>query len=70
MTIKSNKKKHIPIPEPRSNFLSVKCKQCSKENIVFSHTTIDIKCKSCNAIIAERTGSRAKLFSEGIEILD
>ena len=58
------KKMHIPIPEPRSRFLSVKCEQCGKENIVFSHTTIDIKCKSCKSIIAERTGSRARLFSK------
>ncbi|MEE8133163.1 MAG: 30S ribosomal protein S27e [Nitrososphaerales archaeon] len=64
------KKLHIPIPKPRSNCLSIKCAQCGKETIVFTHTNIDIKCKSCTAIIAERTGSRAKLFSKEFKQLD
>jgi small subunit ribosomal protein S27e len=64
------KKMHVSVPQPRSNFLSVKCKQCGKENIVFSHTTMDLKCKSCNSIIAERTGSRAILYGEEVKALD
>lgn len=64
------RKMHVPVPEPRSKFLSVTCEQCGKENIVFSHTTVDIKCKSCSSIIAERTGSRAKIFSKEVKTLD
>lgn len=64
------KKMHIPVPKPKSKFLSVKCEQCGAENIVFSHTTIDRKCKSCNASIAESTGSRAKIFSKEVKELD
>ncbi|MEM3083623.1 MAG: 30S ribosomal protein S27e [Nitrososphaerales archaeon] len=63
------KKMHIPVPEPRSRFLSVKCEQCGKENIVFSHTTVDVKCKACNAIIAESSGSKAILFSKDVKEL-
>lgn len=64
------RKMHVSIPEPNSNFLSVKCRQCGKENIVFSHTTIDIKCKSCSSIVAESTGSRAKLYADEVKVLD
>ncbi|MFQ5941250.1 MAG: 30S ribosomal protein S27e [Nitrososphaerales archaeon] len=61
---------HISVPEPRSNFLSVRCQQCGKDNIVYSHTTLDIKCNSCNSIIAEKTGSRARLYSKEFKTLD
>jgi len=64
------KKMRTPVPEPKSKFISVKCGQCGKENVIFSHTTMDIKCKACNSIIAERTGSRAKLFTKEVKVLD
>ena len=32
------KKEHVLIPEPNSKFLKINCKECEKENIVYSHS--------------------------------
>jgi small subunit ribosomal protein S27e len=64
------KKMHIPVPKPRSSFLSVACPNCGKETVIFSHTTTDVKCKNCKTVIAERTGSRAVLRSKEFKKLD
>jgi len=53
------KKEHILIPTPGSKFQKVKCKECEEENIVYSHASTQVTCKSCGNVIAEPTGSRA-----------
>ena len=53
------KKEHILIPEPTSKFLKINCKECEKENIIFSHVSTSVTCKSCGNVIAEPTGSKA-----------
>ena len=58
------KKEHILIPEPSSKFQRVKCKECDEENIVFSHASSAVTCKSCGNVIAEPTGSVADLHGE------
>ena len=47
------KKEHILIPEPNSKFLKISCKECEKENIVYSHASTSVTCKSCGNVIAE-----------------
>lgn len=58
------KKEHILVPQPNSKFQKVKCKECDEENIVFSHASSDVTCKSCGNIIAKPTGSVAILHGE------
>jgi len=58
------KKEHILVPQPNSKFQKVKCKECDEENIVFSHASSDVTCKSCGNVIAEPTGSIAILHGE------
>ena len=58
------KKEHILIPQPSSKFQKVKCKECDEENIVFSHASSAVTCKSCGNVIAEPTGSVAILYGE------
>lgn len=64
------KKMHIDVPRPKSSFLLVTCSKCGKETMMYSHTTIDVRCKGCNEIIAEKTGSRARLHSKEFKRLD
>lgn len=66
----SMKKMHMPVPKPRSSFLLIACPNCGKENVVFSHTTTDVKCKACKTLIAEKTGSRAMLHNKEFKKLD
>ena len=58
------KKEHILIPEPRSKFQKVKCKECDEENIVYSHASSAVTCKSCGNVIAEPSGAVATLHGE------
>lgn len=63
-------KENILIPQPNSNFLHIKCSKCEEKNIVYSHTTTNIYCKSCNEILAVRSGGRAKITGDLIDHLD
>jgi small subunit ribosomal protein S27e len=56
------KRNHIAIPKPKSKFQKVQCKECSAENVLYSHVTTVVTCKSCGNIIAEPTGSVAKIY--------
>ena len=64
-------KRHtIMIPKPRSAFLSVQCEKCGEKAVIFSHTTTNINCKSCGELLAERSGSLAKIFGKTLAALD
>ena len=58
------KKEHILIPKPGSKFQKVKCKECDEVNIVYSHASTSVTCKSCGIVIAEPTGAVATLHGE------
>lgn len=51
------------IPKPRSRFLKVKCKNCGNEQILFSHSTMVIKCNVCNETLTQPTGGKAMLVN-------
>ena len=55
------KKERILLPKPKSGFLLVQCNKCGNEQIIFSSTTLDIKCKNCETILAEKTGGKANI---------
>lgn len=54
-------KENILIPKPNSTFLQIQCSKCEEKTIVYSHTTSNIYCKSCNELLAERSGGKAKI---------
>ena len=54
-------KENILIPKPNSAFLNIQCSKCGENNIIYSHTTSNIYCKSCNELLAERSGGKAKI---------
>jgi small subunit ribosomal protein S27e len=64
------KKSHILVPKPKSKFQKVLCKECNAENILFSHVTTTVTCKSCGNVIAEPTGSVAKIHGTVSSILE
>jgi small subunit ribosomal protein S27e len=55
------KKGQILIPKPSSRFQKVQCNECNEESVVYSHVAMNVTCKSCGNILAESTGSRAKI---------
>ncbi len=58
------KKEHQLIPETKSKFLKVNCKECEEENIVYSHASTPVTCGSCGNIIAKPAGSKAKIIGK------
>ena len=56
------KKEHVLAPEPNSKFLKVNCKECEKENIVYSYASTPVTCKSCGNMISEPTGGKARII--------
>lgn len=51
-----------------SKFLRVKCK-CGNEQNIFSHTTVQIDCNSCNTKLAEPTGGEAAVSGKIVKNL-
>lgn len=57
------------IPRPTSWFLRVRCRSCESEQIIFSHTTHVIRCRTCEEILAEPTGGKAKINGIVVAVL-
>lgn len=51
-----------------SRFLRLKC-ECGNEQNVFGNATSPVKCAMCSKVIAEPTGSRAKVNAKIIKVL-
>jgi small subunit ribosomal protein S27e len=63
-------KENILIPQPKSEFYNVECAKCNEKTIVYSHTSKDIYCKSCNDLLAQKSGGKAKILGNIISNLD
>ncbi len=64
------KRTNILIPTPQSHYHKVKCTQCQESTIVYSHSTRDIKCKSCQELLVQKTGGKSHILGEILETLD
>jgi small subunit ribosomal protein S27e len=64
------KRERILIPKPRSSFLLVQCPNCGGERIVFSYSTIPIKCNNCGAPLARNTGGKCEILGTVLKRLD
>ena len=63
-------KERVLIPKPKSMFVLIQCAACGNEQVIFSHTTIDINCKSCGVALASRTGGKAVIQAKASKKLD
>ncbi|MGD2201239.1 MAG: 30S ribosomal protein S27e [Candidatus Bathyarchaeota archaeon] len=57
------------IPRPSSRFLRVRCRTCESEQIVFSHTSHKIDCRTCGETLAEPTGGKARIIGLVVSVL-
>lgn len=49
------------IQSPNSYFMDVKCSACGNITILFSHSQTVVKCQSCDSIMCQPTGGKARL---------
>jgi small subunit ribosomal protein S27e len=54
----------VDAPRTRAPFLVVKCKDCSKEHVIFSRPATSVHCSICGALLAEPTGGRGDFRGE------
>lgn len=52
------RKERVGIPRPASAFFSGTCVKCGKENVFYSNSSREVKCKQCGEILAYNTGGR------------
>ncbi len=58
------------VPRPRSRFLRVRCPDCGNEQIVFSHSSIVVRCLVCGRNIAMPTGGRSEILGHVVRELE
>jgi small subunit ribosomal protein S27e len=49
------------VQSPNSYFMDVKCGSCFAVTIVFSHAQSVVVCSSCNTVLCQPTGGRARI---------
>ena len=59
-------KKKTLVPNPHSEFLSLRCPSCVQLTTAFSHSNVPIVCSECNAPLAYPTGGKIRL-TDGVE---
>ncbi|MEM4312312.1 MAG: 30S ribosomal protein S27e [Nitrososphaerales archaeon] len=64
------KKERITLPRQKSLYLQVQCQECGNKQIVYSHTTSEVKCKICGTLIAKNTGGKAIIYSSIVRRFD
>lgn len=57
------------IPEPKSRFLLVKCKECEHEQTVFGWATRKVMCDVCGKPLTEPKGGKAHIIGEVLQEL-
>jgi small subunit ribosomal protein S27e len=57
------------IPEPKSRFLLVKCKECEHEQTLFGWATRKVVCDVCGKPLTEPRGGKAHIIGEVLEEL-
>ena len=57
------------VPEPKTNFVKVKCPKCGNEHVVFSAPSIKVKCVACDSLLAEPGASKAKMHGKVVKTM-
>jgi small subunit ribosomal protein S27e len=52
---------------PESKFLRVLCMKCRNEQVIFSKASTVVKCLKCGEVLAEPTGSEARVKGKVLE---
>jgi small subunit ribosomal protein S27e len=52
-----------------SVFLKVRCSKCKNEQVIFEKASTTVKCNSCNEVLAEPTGGKARIKAKIVEVV-
>lgn len=48
----------------KPEFLEVKCTDCENEQILYSHSSMEVKCKVCGKTLSKPTGGKSEIQAE------
>ena len=54
------RKERVGIPTPASAFFSGTCVKCGTENVFYSNSARQVKCKQCGEVLADNTGGKVE----------
>jgi|TARA_B100001167_G_C16540930_1_gene198934 ribosomal protein S27E len=64
------KRSRVSIPQSRSSFISIQCKECGTQRVVFSASNTNLNCEKCNTLLLESTGGKAIIHAEILKRVD
>ena len=57
------------IQMPRSKFVSIACKKCKNEQIIYNKAATVVKCLKCGEVLAEPTGGEIEIRGKVLQTL-
>lgn len=57
------------IQMPKSKFISVACKNCRNEQVIYNKAATEVKCVKCGEVIAKSTGGEIEIKAKILQIL-
>ncbi len=61
--------KKQPILKPKSRFLKIVCLNCGSSQIVFGCASSEVKCHTCQKVIIQSTGGKARVLTKISDVL-
>lgn len=57
------------IQMPKSKFVSVACKKCRNEQVIYNKAATVVKCLKCGEVLAEPTGGEIEIKGRVLKVL-
>ncbi|MCP4762801.1 MAG: 30S ribosomal protein S27e [archaeon] len=57
------------IPKPKSRFLKIVCLNCGSTQNVFGCASMEVKCHTCQKVIVQPTGGKARILTKISDVL-
>lgn len=56
------------VPKPETRFMTVKCKDCGNQQMIFERASSTVNCQVCGATMAKPSGGKT-ILTEGSEVV-
>jgi len=60
----------MPVKQPKSKFLKVKCEDCGSEQVIFGNPAMEVKCLVCGKTLATPGASKPQILSKKVTVLE
>jgi small subunit ribosomal protein S27e len=60
----------MPVKQPKSKFLKVKCDDCGSEQVVFGNPAMEVKCLVCGKTLVEPGASKPNILAKKFKVIE